>query len=284
MLANKIEINRFLVKPDSSELSEDIIAVEEPLQISLSQGDHSEVFSLTMRTPGDDKQLVYGLLFTEGVITDADQIMALAISNDDHRPEANLITAKLSEQLKLDLAANVRRHASYSGCGLCGKTSLAALELKARKDHKPVKHLLDSELVKTLKALLAKQPLFSETGGVHAAGLIYEKQGKLDLANSPFFEDVGRHNALDKLIGHELITNKLEQAGILVLSGRIGFELVQKAVTAGFSTIIALGAPSNLAIQAANQFDIVLVGFAKDERFNLYTAHADQLAIKPSNR
>lgn len=279
MLTNKVTINRFVVKPNSFELTEDTIGVEEPLQLSLQQSDHTQVFSLTMRTPGNDKQLVYGLLFTEGVINLARDILELKHSRNNKVIEANLVTAKLSPELDLDLAANTRRHASYSGCGLCGKTSLSALELKANRPFKTISQQLNSELIKTLKSLLAKQPLFSETGGVHAAGLIYEKSGKLDLINSPFFEDVGRHNALDKLIGHELITNDLKQAGILVLSGRIGFELVQKAVMAGFSTIVALGAPSNLAVQAANQFDIVLVGFAKDERFNLYTSHSEHLMI-----
>jgi FdhD protein len=280
MLNNTITINRFLVQPKSYKLTEDTIAVEEPLQISLSQGNYTEVFSLTMRTPGDDKQLVYGLLFTEGVIESASDILKLTNSQNDQVLEANLINLELNPKLELDLSDKTRRHASYSGCGLCGKTSLSALELRACRPLKPVQQLLNSELVKALKSLLATQPLFSETGGVHAAGLIYEQSGKFDLDNSPFFEDVGRHNALDKLIGHELITNDLQQAGILVLSGRIGFELVQKAIMAGFSTIIALGAPSNLAVQAANQFDIVLVGFAKDERFNLYTAHDERLALR----
>jgi FdhD protein len=278
MLSNKLTINRFLVQPKSCKLTEDSIAVEEPLQISLSQGNYSEVFSLTMRTPGDDKQLVYGLLFSEGIIKSASDIITLQQAVTDQQNATNLITALLKDEVKFDLETNRRQHPSYSGCGLCGKTNLAALELRASRPQIPCNQRLNNQLINTLKSLLAKQPLFSETGGVHAAGLIYELSGKLDLHNSPFFEDVGRHNALDKLIGHELITNNLEQAGILVLSGRIGFELVQKAIMAGFSTIVALGAPSNLAVQAANQFDIVLIGFAKDERFNLYTSHAEKLA------
>ncbi len=279
MPADRHITNRFIVTQNSLELAQDIIATEEPMQLSLSQAELSEVYSLTMRTPGHDEQLVYGLLFSEGIIRSASDILALEQTAANDQTTANLLTAKLRHDLKLDLATNQRQHPSYSGCGLCGKTNLAALELKAQRNQVPCNQLLNIELVSTLKSLLAKQPLFSETGGVHAAGLIYEKSGKLDLANSPFFEDVGRHNALDKLIGHELITNNLQQAGILVLSGRIGFELVQKAIMAGFSIIVALGAPSNLAVHAANQFDIVLVGFAKDERFNLYTSHTEKLAM-----
>ena len=277
MQSSKFEINRYRVTPTDNTLQQDIIAVEEPLQLSLTQGGNSEVFSLTMRTPGDDEALVYGLLFTEGIINKASDVIELNSTEVNDIIEANLVTVDLDQNIKLDLSDNYQRHASYSGCGLCGKTSLKALELKSRRNNKPVKKLLDNQLISGLKELLAKQPLFSETGGVHAAGLIYELDGELDFNHSPFFEDVGRHNALDKLIGHELIQHDLQQAGILVLSGRIGFELVQKAVMAGFSTIVALGAPSHLAVQAANQFDIVLVGFAKDNCFNLYTSHAEKL-------
>jgi len=277
MTSNQVPVNRYIVKRDNTTLQADTIAVEEPLQLSLSQTNYNEVFSLTMRTPGDDKELVYGLLFSEGIINKARDIKGLLWSKVDDVIVANLVTAEIDDKVTLELSDNYRRHASYSGCGLCGKTSLKALTLRVRREQKPVGQPLDNQLVTTLKDLLAEQPLFSETGGVHAAGLIYEKQGELKLDESPFFEDVGRHNALDKLIGHELIENDLQQAGILVLSGRIGFELVQKAVMAGFSTIIALGAPSHLAVQAANQFDIVLVGFAKEDRFNLYTSHAEKI-------
>lgn len=279
-MSNKVQINRYIVSPNSSRLQTDEIAVEEPLQLSLHQGMTNEVFSLTMRTPGDDKALIYGLLFSEGIINQANDIISLSWSKVDDVVATNLVTARIENHIALDLSNNQRRHASYSGCGLCGKTSLTALELKTSREPKSIESSLDTELIGTLKRLLAEQPLFSETGGVHAAGLIYEKQGQLQFKDSPFFEDVGRHNALDKLIGHELIENDLQQVGILVLSGRIGFELVQKAVMAGFSTIIALGAPSHLAVQAANQFDIVLVGFAKENRFNLYTSHAEKLTCQ----
>ncbi len=272
MLKSQININRFKVRKGEHLLQSDPIAVEEPLQISLSRGELQEIFSITLRTPGNDQNLAFGLLFSEGVITSAADIESFALERIKGEISINLLTAKLSASIDLDLKDNIRRHPSYSGCGLCGKTSLKALELKQSKPTKVIQSKIDHQIVKSLQQSLAKQPLFSQTGGSHVAALIYENNGILDINHSPFFEDVGRHNALDKLIGYELQKNDLGQTGILVLSGRIGFELVQKAVMAGFSVIIALGAPSNLAIQAANQFNMTLIGFAKDDSFNLYTA------------
>jgi len=277
---SEIRIDRYCVESDSIVLEKDPIGVEEPLQISLLQGQESQVFTMTMRTPGSDKELIYGLLFSEGIIQKADDIIQLNRLSSDEGQQDNLQEAEISEKCQLELPKLNRRLTSYSGCGLCGKTSLQALELKQSREFKRVESKLSVSLAKKLKFLLAEQPLFSETGGVHAAGLVYENDGQLDMESSPFFEDVGRHNALDKLIGHELLSNDLKQSGILVLSGRIGFELVQKAVMAGFSVIVALGAPSSLAIKAANQFDLMLVGFTKNHRFNLYTSHKDNVTLK----
>lgn len=272
MIKNQIEISRFRVEKGQNQLQNDQIAVEEPLRISLLQRNLSEIYSITLRTPGSDQQLVCGLLFSEGIINKASDIQSFQLDTDEGSVPSNLMTVNIDPQIKLNLEHTLRRHPSYSGCGLCGKTSLQALELKPSRAQRPIQSKITNQLIKLLKQKLAEQPLFSQTGGSHVAGLIYEKQSVLDIKNSPFFEDVGRHNALDKLIGHELQENDLGQTGILVLSGRIGFELVQKAVMAGFSVIVALGAPSNLAIQAANQFNIALIGFAKNESYNLYTA------------
>ena len=271
MKINQITINRFRVTNEKSELESDIIAVEEPLQILLKQEDKSHAFSITMRTPGNDSALVYGLLFCEGIIHSASDILSVDSSNYKETVDANIVTVQLCSSVALDLIRNKRSHPSYSGCGFCGKTSLKALELRPARPLRLVKSSVDNQLVAQLRDLLARQELFSNTGGSHVAGLIYEINDHLDLESSPFFEDIGRHNALDKLIGHELKKNNLSQPGVLLLSGRIGFELVQKAVMAGFSTIVALGAPSSLAIKAAMQFDISLIGFAKDESFNMYT-------------
>jgi len=271
MNKSQVTISRFKVKNGVKELQQDKIAMEEPLQIRLVQGDLSEVFSITLRTPGHDYELTYGLLFSEGVISSACDIESFELEQLDGRISVNQFTVMLSPNVNLDLNNKIRRYPSYSGCGICGKTSIQALELRQTRQTKAILSKLDNQLIQSLRHTLAGQPLFSSTGGSHVAGLIYENNGVLDIKNSPFFEDVGRHNALDKLIGHELHQNNLSQTGILVLSGRIGYELVQKAVIAGFSVIVALGAPSNLAIKAANQFNITLIGFAKDDSFNLYT-------------
>jgi len=275
MTKRQISINRFKIQDRPPKLSGDLVVVEEPLQILLKQGALSEVFSITLRTPGDDKELITGLLFSEQIIKKAKDINSFLNEQANNRYQANIITVNLSSQIKLIPEDIVRNHPSYSGCGFCGKTNLKSLELKPIRKSRPTKTLLNNQLITSIRKQLANQHLFSQTGGSHVAGLIYENKGKLDFGSSVFFEDVGRHNALDKLIGHQLINNDLGQSGILVLSGRIGFELVQKAIISGYSTIIALGAPSSLAIQAAKQFNIVLIGFAKNDSFNLYTADTD---------
>ncbi|MET1257164.1 formate dehydrogenase accessory sulfurtransferase FdhD [Aliikangiella maris] len=283
---NQFNIHRFQVEHNRVDLKPDVIAVEEPMQILLSHRDKLKPYGLTMRTPGNDIELIYGLLLTEGIICSAQDINTIEQEPLSPLPQrqtngvsglTNQYIVNLRHQLDIEEHLIQPYHMSYSGCGLCGKTSLQALDLKPKRNLKKVDFQLSHQLIKQLKNQLARQPLFSKTGGVHAAGLIYYQDDFLDIENAPFFEDIGRHNALDKLIGYELIKHDLQQSGILVLSGRIGFELVQKAVMAGFAMIVALGAPSHLAIQAANQFDIVLVGFAKDTSFNLYTAHKNLL-------
>jgi len=282
MRQDQLELNRFKIIADRARLELDPIAVEEPLQISLLQSGTSEVFSLTMRTPGHDRELATGLLFSEGVINSAHDIAGFSYELVNGEPALNQLNVELAPSLVPPRPLQNQRHPSYSGCGLCGKTNLQALELKQSREPKKVVARFSCELIRRLRQLLARQQLFSSTGGVHAAGLVYQHgaaldDAVLDLQHSPFFEDVGRHNALDKLIGFELSQNDLQQAGVLLLSGRIGFELVQKAVMAGFSVIVALGAPSDLAIRAANQFGVALIGFAKDDRFNLYTPHSELL-------
>lgn len=267
-----MEINRFKVKKGYVNLETDMIAIEEPLQISLMQEDLKQVFSITLRTPGQDRELVLGLLFCEGVIDSAEDITSITEEKNSAKIQSNLLVATIQSDIDINLDNSTRRFPSYSGCGLCGKTSLQALELRVAREQNTIEILFNNTLVKQIKAWLATQPLFCGTGGTHVAGLIYADKQTLNFSHSTCFEDVGRHNALDKLIGHELLTNNLQRAGVLVLSGRIGFELVQKSVVAGFSAIVALGAPSNLAIQAANQFNIMLIGFAKDDSFNLYTS------------
>ncbi len=291
----QISINRFKVTTDGCQLTEDVVAVEEPMQLSLLHRDYSQVFTITMRTPGNDQYLALGMLLSEGVISRAQDVIGInqivASPTASHLVkheellsqsvielfDGNQLEITLSPEVELNLEKIQRRYVSHSGCGLCGKTQLQALELKPLKPLKAIPISLSLPLIKMLRKRLSQQPLFSETGGVHAAGFVYVKAEQIDWQESSFFEDVGRHNALDKLIGYELQKNDLQQPGILVLSGRVGFELMQKAIMAGFSLIVALGAPTSLAIQAANQFNIMLVGFTQDNRFNLYTSHQNYL-------
>lgn len=270
-LNKSVNINRYRVSADSIDLQSDPVAVEEVLLIRLKQAKICKDFGLLMRTPGNDLSLVYGILFSENIIQQVTDVLSIDKNTNDNHQQENIVDVVLSENIKLNLAKLERGFPSYSGCGLCGKSSLQALELKQRREFKPIKTQLSIDHIVNLKRSLSKQPQFSLTGGVHAAGIVYEKQGKLDYAEAKFFEDVGRHNALDKLIGSELVNNNLKQPGIIILSGRISFELVQKVTMAGFSTIVALGAPSQLAINTAIKFNIVLIGFAKKDQFNLYT-------------
>jgi len=275
MHKGKSNITRFRVNSNKKVIENDEVAIEEPLQIDLLQNKQMQTYSITMRTPGHDRFLTYGLLFSEGVINCAEDIDSVKFSKMDSVIVANQVEVEFLSSFNLDIRDQARRLASYSGCGICGKTSMKALSLKnPRAQRKIHVDITCADIVK-IREQLAEQTLFSDTGGSHVAGVVYEVemngQYALDFDSTTYFEDIGRHNALDKLIGSELIDNNLSQSGIVILSGRVGFELVQKIVMAGFSTIIALGAPSSLAIKTANQFGLSLIGFAKNEQFNLYT-------------
>ncbi|MDH5434324.1 MAG: formate dehydrogenase accessory sulfurtransferase FdhD [Gammaproteobacteria bacterium] len=265
-------LQRFRINNKDVILEDDIVAVEEPLLVSIEHNNVITNFSLLMRTPGHDKALVYGLLVSEGIISRNSDVDQLVTESVDSKNGANQILVTLAQSVTFEPQSNSRQLPSYSACGLCGKNSLQALELKSKFPLKKVHSKLDSKFINNVVKQLSSQPLFASSGGAHVAGLIHEQGGVLLPDFAVYFEDVGRHNALDKLIGHELITNKLMQSGIVVLSGRVSFEMVQKSVMAGFSVILALGAPTSLAIQAAKQFQVSLIGFAKKDGFNLYTA------------
>jgi len=275
MKKGQVEVSRYKITSDDKFTETDAIAVEEPLQLDISQSECYTTFSITMRTPGDDEYLAYGLLFSEGLITDADEVESVELSKIDGEIESNKIIIHIIDSVVLDLGGKERRLASYSGCGICGKTSIKALALKNNRQLKPIASEITTAVIQQIRHVLAQQKLFSDTGGSHVAGIIYETEQKnkvsLNFKDARFFEDVGRHNALDKLIGYELIQHQLNLPGLIVLSGRIGFELVQKVVMAGYSTIVALGAPTSLAIQTANQFGVTLIGFAKNQQYNRYT-------------
>lgn len=251
----------------------DRIAVEEPLEIRLRYTSNGaptvESIAITMRTPGDEFDLATGFLFTEGIIRRASDIEALRYIDDEKSqgPYRNIVEVELLPEIGVDIDRLHRHFYATSSCGVCGKTSLNALKVQSMYEGASDNlHLQPDVLSAIPEALAAKQSTFLETGGLHAAGLFDANGRILDIR-----EDVGRHNALDKLIGGALHRDQLplSQFGIVV-SGRTSFELMQKAHMASCPLVVAVGAPSSLAVELAWEFDMTLVGFLRDGRFNVY--------------
>lgn len=266
-----------------TEDSPDALAVEEPLEIRLGfskngRADHRAI-SITMRTPGDDAELAAGFLFTEGILTSPDQIRqirhcglkigkATGVIDRAAALNSNTIRIDLQVGVEVDLKRLERHFYTSSSCGVCGKSSIEALKTGAEKIANRDEPKINSEVIHGLPAaLLAAQETFEKTGGLHASAL-FETDGTLDIVR----EDVGRHNALDKVIGSKFLENKLPLSDkILLVSGRASFELVQKALMAGIPILAAVGAPSSLAVELAREVGMTLVGFVRDNRFNIYT-------------
>jgi len=266
-------VRRYRITPGHSTLAEDRVVVEEPLQIWLSAENREPVvFSTLLRTPGTDEELLYGLLFSEGIIERADEVRHWQPLAKDN---ANCLRVELVEpaftRFSAKLAQYQRHYPSYGGCGLCGKAEIQNLDMQPRRRLQTVVRQLEFHWLRVGLRLLAEADMFRQTGGVHASVFLpLSNEGQLN--NSAItFEDIGRHNALDKLIGHLLLCEDLKSPGILFLSGRLGYELMQKAIRAGIAIVIAKGAPSQLAIEMARRFDIALFGFAGEESVNLYS-------------
>lgn len=257
----------------------DLVVTEEPLEIRVGHGaeDDRKQFSLsvTMRTPGNDEALCVGFLYTEAVIDSMDQVVTVKYCEDLGRSEGmeNLMRVELKPGIEISDEQFKRNFYTTSSCGVCGKASIDSIKV----DCAPLKMKgieLDKEMLFALPDKLRQaQQVFKHTGGLHASAL-FDVQGNL----ISYQEDVGRHNALDKLIGSRLMegNNNFEQM-ILVLSGRISFELVQKALRAGIATIAAVGAPSSLAVELAEEFGMTLIGFLKADRFNVYSGREELL-------
>jgi FdhD protein len=246
---------------------DDFLAIEEPLEISLSyevDGKRMQKpVSVTMRTPDHDRELALGFLFTEGIIHRYDEVKQVQTNVFD----ANKIVVTLQEGKVPAMAQLDRNFYTTSSCGICGKSSIDAIHTKV--EFSPQDALaFDEAILFTLQdKLLQQQSAFQKTGGIHASAL-FDTQGQL-LA---FQEDVGRHNALDKLIGEAFMQGQIPlQQHVLLLSGRASFELIQKAAMAGIRVVAAVGAPSSLAADAAKQFGMKLYGFVKHDRYNCYT-------------
>jgi len=276
MLANSTLITPIVkVATAESIRTTDTLAIEEPLEIRLEYGSEGERYvkniSVTMRTPGNDAELANGFLFTEGIINHAEDVL-----NTNHcfiacaENKENVIQVSLVPQIVPRLQNADRNFYTTSSCGVCGKGSINAIRTVSSFQHQQPDHnTVNAEVLYLLPQLLQRhQRVFTATGGLHAAAL-FSPTGELLLLR----EDVGRHNALDKLIGAALAYGWLPlQQTILLLSGRASFELVQKAAMAGINIMAAVGAPSSLAVQLADEFNITLLGFLRDERFNIYTA------------
>jgi FdhD protein len=255
------------IEGSASSQVQELLAVEEPLEIRLGE----RAVSITMRTPGHDLELAAGFLFTEGIVQGPEQIERIryAEPSGNQRQAGNTVVVELRSGVDLDLLSRLDRHFYMtSSCGVCGKASIDALQT----DHCPsLPHsvpLVDAGTIHSLPARLrAAQPVFEHTGGLHAAGLFDIRGTLLSLR-----EDVGRHNAVDKLIGSELLDGRTALNDRLILvSGRASFELMQKALMAGIPILAAVGAPSSLAVEVAQRFNMTLLGFVRENRFNIYS-------------
>ncbi len=262
------------VKGISSSHDQDLLAVEEPLEIRLgyySQGKRkNKTISITMRTPGDDLELAAGFLFTEGIIKSYDQVKNVRHRdlNNSNIQESNVVQLGLRQDIKADLNRLERHFYTTSSCGVCGKTSIEALQLIGCPALTKDRPIINSATIHRLHdALKEAQTVFSQTGGLHAAAL-FNSEGELVCLR----EDVGRHNAVDKLIGAQLVEKELPlHDRLLMVSGRASFELVQKALMAGLPILAAVGAPSSLAVDLALNNDMTLLGFVRENRFNIYS-------------
>lgn len=251
----------------------DLLVVEEPLEIRVGYGSSTnrqqDTLTVTMRTPGDDEHLCLGFLFTEGIINSVNEVLSAKYCSNITEGDGgnNVMRVELIPEKGFNPADFKRNFYTTSSCGVCGKASIDHLRGNCEpliKKTKVSKHLFNS----LPNILLAQQDVFKHTGGVHACGL-FDLEGQLIIHK----EDVGRHNALDKLIGSLLISNSIPLTEkILLLSGRISFELVQKAILAGIEIVAAVGAPSSLATELADEFGVTLIGFVKEEGFNIYTS------------
>ena len=260
----------------------DLISVEEPLEITIKFKNKEtwteNTISITMRTPGNDEDLVRGFLFNERIIEKIEYIDKIESigENVGQYNLKNKIIATINNSENVDIDKIKRNFLTNSSCGVCGKTSLDSLEvIKKDKILKSLPKIDHNIIMKSPTTLRENQSEFSKTGGIHASGLFSDKGNVIAIK-----EDVGRHNALDKLIGYVLEKKLLNPSNqFLTCSGRLNFELVQKALMSNIGVLIGVGAPTSLAIDLANKFDMTLVGFVKQDSFNIYS-NKERIIIK----
>jgi FdhD protein len=254
----------------------DVLAVEEPLEIRLGcdaggRRVHIPV-SITMRTPGHDNELAVGFLYTEGIVVAREEVAGVRTCG-----RGNVVRVDLAADVGVDLDRLQRHFYTSSSCGVCGKASLEAVQVCVRHRLAEGLPVVDGEVIPHLPEVLrASQTVFDRTGGLHAAAL-FNTGGELVCLR----EDVGRHNALDKLIGAQFLAGRtLLSDNVLLVSGRASFELVQKAAVGGIPILAAVGAPSSLAVRLARQHGLTIIGFVRQDRFNIYTG-AERIRLQP---
>ena len=269
---SKYKVIKF--KKNKFENIDDLVSIEEPLEISIKYKNQNEwltsSLSITMRTPGHDEDLVRGFLFNEQIIQNLNEINNIESVGEKvgQYKIQNKILITLNNSKNINISKIKRDFLTNSSCGVCGKSSLDALEIiKKEKTFKAEPKLTKEIIIKSPSVLRQNQSEFSKTGGIHASGL-FLTDGKLISLR----EDVGRHNALDKMIGNALNENQIDPKNqFITCSGRLNFELVQKVLMTNIGLMIGVGAPTSLAIDLANRFDMTLIGFVKEDSFNIYT-------------
>ena len=254
---------------------DDLVAVEEPLEIRLGYGAtnnrEQQRVSVTMRTPTHDFDLALGFLYSEGIIQSYEQVLSIKYCVDAGKQATeNIVRVELKPEVIVDTKLFQRNFYITSSCGVCGKASIEAIEAmtcEIEASQQPEEWQVTPDIIYQLsKELIAAQSAFTYTGGLHAAAL-FDKLGKIILIR----EDVGRHNALDKVIGNALTQNLPLNDKIILMSSRASFELIQKVIMAKIPIIVTIGAPSSLAVETAQRFGITLLGFLKEDRFNVYS-------------
>jgi FdhD protein len=242
---------------------EDYLAAEEPLEIRVAD----KPLSVTMRTPGDDLELAAGFLFTEGLVQNRQQILKLESNQDSNMPNrGNVIRAELAAECLADTDKLHRNFFAASSCGSCGKASIESVRSRTLRPPNPNFTVDPDTLLRTPDSLRHSQAVFGRTGGLHAAAL-FNRDGDLLTIR----EDIGRHNAVDKVVGWALLEGRIPLAeSILLVSGRGGFEIVQKAIVAGLPIVASVSAPSSLAVQLAREMRLTLIGFLRGKRFVIY--------------
>ena len=278
-VGSKVRTRITVVEQGRRKLRDDHLATEEPLEIRLQAGDDTQTVAVTMRTPGHDFELAAGFLHNEGIISEPAMLSGITYCVDadvDAEQRYNIVNVGLRLPRLPELATLERHFFTTSACGVCGKASLDAIAMRDCPALPAGPLLTPSQLTALPQALRAGQGLFDATGGLHAAGL-FDAGGTLLCLR----EDVGRHNAVDKLIGWALMQRRLPLHGcVLLVSGRASYEILQKSTVAGVPVVCAVSAPSHLAVELARRFGVTLVGFLRGERFNVY-AGAERILWDP---